>query len=183
MHQRLRHKYCVPCFSADHCNSLAMLKATLWHYFFSEVRSAEGKPVQLWRADRVFEAAGRPPDVRHVWALAIAMAQASRQTSCLKGCARQCACFRCPPRSTYCCKALAIAGWAGEALAASSYQFVSWDCMTLLIVLHNVLQGQHAEALAIAGRAVDVLAAAPDAAPVAAMFRMRRGAAQFGASY
>jgi hypothetical protein len=47
-------------------------------------------------------------------------------------------------------------------------------------VLPCKLQGQHEESLNVASRALSALAAVPDAGPVAAMFRMRRGAALFG---
>jgi hypothetical protein len=45
--------------------------------------------------------------------------------------------------------------------------------------LLSKLQGQHEESLNVASRALSTLAAVPDAGPVAAMFRMRRGAALF----
>lgn len=41
-------------------------------------------------------------------------------------------------------------------------------------------QGQHEDALNVASRALTALSASPDAGPVAAMFRLRRGAALFG---
>lgn len=48
--------------------------------------------------------------------------------------------------------------------------------------MHASAQGRYAEALAIAARALTALMPLPDAGPVVAMFRMRRGAALFGIS-